>query len=47
VGIILLGGYLWLCASREIEVKNVILFFILGFSLLILWGPIANNVSPA
>jgi predicted membrane channel-forming protein YqfA (hemolysin III family) len=43
VGAILTGGYLWLCASRNIEVKSVILFFTLGFSLLILWGPVSNK----
>jgi hypothetical protein len=42
-GVILLGGYLWLCASRDIEVKNVIIFFVLGFVMLILWGPISNQ----
>jgi len=43
VGIILTGGYLWLCASRNIEVKNVVIIFTLGFALLILWGPISNK----
>jgi hypothetical protein len=43
VGIILTGGYLWLCASRNIEVKNVVLIFTLGFALLIVWGPISNK----
>ncbi|MDR0440258.1 MAG: hypothetical protein LBI59_04650 [Candidatus Accumulibacter sp.] len=43
VGIIIVGGYLWLCASRNIEVKNVIIVFGLGFALLIIWGPIANK----
>jgi hypothetical protein len=43
VGVILIGGYLWLCASRNIEVKNVIIFFALGFALLILWSPISNK----
>jgi hypothetical protein len=42
-GIFLAVGYLWLCVSRNIEVKNVILFFVLGFALLILWNPIANK----
>jgi hypothetical protein len=43
VGVILIGGYLWLCMSRDIEVKNIIIFFALGFSLLILWSPISNK----
>jgi hypothetical protein len=43
VGIFIIAGYLWLCASREIEVKPVIIVFALGFALLILWGPIANR----
>jgi hypothetical protein len=43
VGVILIGGYLWLCASRDIEVKNIIIVFVLGFSLLILWNPISNK----
>ena len=43
VGILLTGGYLWLCASRDLEVKNVVIFFTLGFSLLILWGPVSNK----
>jgi hypothetical protein len=43
VGVVLIGGYLWLCASRNIEVKNIIIIFALGFSLLILWSPISNK----
>ncbi|MDR2113554.1 MAG: hypothetical protein LBQ62_10760 [Candidatus Accumulibacter sp.] len=43
VGIFLVGGYLWLCISRDIEVKNVIIIFALGFALLILWSPISNK----
>ena len=43
VGIILTGGYLWLCLSREIEVKSVIMIFTLGFTLLIIWGPVSNR----
>jgi hypothetical protein len=43
VGVILIGGYLWLCASRNIEVKNVIIVFSLGFALLILWSPISSK----
>jgi hypothetical protein len=43
VGVVLVGGYLWLCMSREMEVKNVIIIFSLGFALLILWNPISNK----
>jgi hypothetical protein len=42
-GGILLGSYWWICTSRDMEMKNVIIFFILGLALLILWGPIANK----
>ncbi|MDR0577343.1 MAG: hypothetical protein LBI87_07370 [Candidatus Accumulibacter sp.] len=43
VGIFLTGGYLWLCLSRNIELKNVIIFLCLGISLLVIWSPISTR----
>jgi hypothetical protein len=43
VGAVLTGGYLWLCASRGIELTYGVVVFCLVVSLLILWRPISNK----
>jgi hypothetical protein len=43
VGALLTGGYVWLCASRDIELTSGVVVFCLVISLLILWRPVSNK----
>ena len=42
-GLALTGGYLWLCAARNVEPSYGVSVVCLGIALLILWRPLSNQ----
>ena len=43
VGIFLVAGYYWLCASRDIEIKSGLMIFFVFVPLFIIWMPVSDK----
>ncbi|MDR1481123.1 MAG: hypothetical protein LBI74_00685 [Synergistaceae bacterium] len=43
LGIVLIGGYIWMCFSRDVELKMGVVIICAAISLVIAWSPVSDK----